>query len=88
MVSQLRQVCPEEREHIRIELFVEGAAVKARRIRADLGPIPRQCRRTGYQEREVPSFRHHVIFVLRWRASLHGGDTLERDAIAAMLRRP
>jgi hypothetical protein len=47
-------VCPEERENIRIELPVEGNAVEARRIDADLRQFPRQRRRTGRQEREVP----------------------------------
>ena len=37
----------EERQHIGIELLVEGGVVEARRIRADLGYGPRQGGRTG-----------------------------------------
>lgn len=35
----------EERQHIRIELLVEGGAAEARRIRAELRPGLRQCGR-------------------------------------------
>ena len=44
----------EEREHGRVELFVKGGAVKARRIGADLGYGLRQCGRRGHQKGEVP----------------------------------
>ncbi len=78
----------EKREHIRIELLVESDAVESWRVRADLGQVLCQHRRTGQQEGEVPGVRHHVILVTRGEVPVDGGNALGRHAVTAALGGP
>ena len=52
---QAAELGTEESEHARVELFVKGNAIEARRICGDLGYGLREGERTGYQEGEVPA---------------------------------
>jgi hypothetical protein len=62
-LRRVRQVCPKEYEHIRVELAVEGNAVEAVRIDAYQRNVLRQRGRTGRQEREVPGVWNDAIFM-------------------------
>jgi hypothetical protein len=63
LLRRVRQVCPEEYQHIRVELPMEGDAVEARCIDAYLRNFLCQRGRTGRQEREVPGVWNDAIFV-------------------------
>jgi hypothetical protein len=49
-------VCAKECEHVRIELFVEGDAVKTPRIRAELGRFFANTGEQGVRNAKCPAF--------------------------------
>ena len=88
-VSDLfRQVFAKERQHIGIELLVEGDAVEARRIRADLWTGRGQWGRARGEKGKMSRVRDHMIFVFYRKTAIHCGDHVRRYAVTAKLRRP
>jgi hypothetical protein len=72
----------EKRQHIRNQLLVEGAAVEARRILADLWPGRGQCGRTGSEKGKMSRVRDQMILALGKERRRAGGSTRRHSSLA------
>jgi hypothetical protein len=78
----------EEREHVRIEPFVESGAVKPWGIDADFGYGIRKRRLARDQKGEVPGVVDDKGFMPRGQAAAYRSDAFERYPVTAALGRP
>ena len=78
----------EESDHPPVEFDMEGRAVEAFGIGADLSKGPCLTRAAGGQEGEVPSIRHRVQLRLGCKVAIDGCGVIVGDAIAAEFGRP
>ena len=78
----------EEREHVRIEPFVESGAVKLWGVDADFRYGLRKRRPARDQKGEVPSVADDVGFMPSGQAAAYRSDAFERYSVTAALGRP
>ena len=79
---------PGKREHVRIEPFVESAAVKLWGVDADFGYDLRKRRPARDQKGEVPGVADDMGFMPSGQAAAYRSDAFERYSITAALGRP